>query len=164
LEELSPVPEGLRARAATNRDGERVRALVFGVLAEFGLPPDPSTTDADLNDIEASYLTRGGVFELFEDAGGNLIGTVGLYPLEAETCELRKMYLLPEARGRGLGRYVLERAVGHARRLGFKRVVLETASVLDAARRLYTRFGFQPMPHEHTTPRADLSYYLDLTE
>lgn len=153
---------GLRVRSATNADAERVRALVFDVLAEFGLRPDPAGTDADLEDIEASYTARGGLFELLEDEGGRLVGTVGLYPLDGETCELRKMYFLPELRGRGIGRELLEHTVGQARRLGFKRVTLETASVLEAAIKLYTRFGFRPLKHEHLSPRCDRSYFIDL--
>jgi hypothetical protein len=46
-----------------------VAELVFGVLAEYGLEPDPETTDADLQDIEANYLQRGGLFEVIEDGG-----------------------------------------------------------------------------------------------
>ena len=54
-------------RSATNDDCERVAKLVFGVLAEFGLEADPKTTDADLQDIEANYIKRGGLFEVIED-------------------------------------------------------------------------------------------------
>jgi len=151
-------------RAATNQDRERVVALVFGVLAEYGLPPDPESKDADLNDIEGNYIRSGGVFELIEDKDGNLLGTFGLCPLGKDTCELRKMYFVSQVRGIGLGRHVLERAVGHARRLGFKTIVLETMSVLKEAIRLYTRFGFTPMPIEHASARCDQAYILKLTE
>jgi hypothetical protein len=61
----------LTIRSATNADRERVAELVFGVLAEYGLEPDPETTDADLQNIEANYLERGGLFEIIED-GGNM--------------------------------------------------------------------------------------------
>jgi GNAT superfamily N-acetyltransferase len=158
-----PTIAGLRVRAATNADLERVRGLVFDVLAEFGLRPDPAGTDADLEDIEASYWKRGGLFELLEDEGGRTVGTVGLYPLDGETCELRKMYFAPELRGRGAGRELLAHTVAEARRLGFKRIKLETHSILEAAIRLYTRFGFQPVKHEHLSPRCDRSFYLDLS-
>jgi putative acetyltransferase len=152
----------VRIRAATNRDGERIRALVFATLAEFSLPPDPESKDADLMDIEASYLNTGGMFEVIEDEAGNLLGTVGIYPLDEETCELRKMYFAPELRGRGMGHHVLERMVGNARRLGFKRMRLETASVLKKAIKLYTRFGFKPLDTPHKTGRCDQTYFLDL--
>jgi hypothetical protein len=56
----------LTIRSATNDDRESVAELVFGVLAEYGLEPDPETTDADLQDIEANYLQRGGLFEVIK--------------------------------------------------------------------------------------------------
>ena len=151
----------LTIRSATNDDRERVAELVFGVLGEYGLEPDPETTDADLQDIEANYLQRGGLFEVIED-GGNMLGSVGLYPVNKTTCELRKMYLIPSARGLGLGKYVLERVIARARALGFKRIVLETSSKLIAANQLYNKFGFKPMASDHLASRADQAYKLDL--
>jgi putative acetyltransferase len=108
-------------------------ALVFGVLAEYGLSPDPQSTDADLEDtdadledtdadledIEGSYIRAGGLFELIEDTQGQLLGAVGLYSVDAQTGELRKIYLAPHARGRGLGSAILKRTIVQARDLGF---------------------------------------------
>lgn len=152
----------LTIRPATNDDRERVAELVFGVLAEFGLEADPETTDADLQDIEANYPGRGGLFEIIEDGHSNLIGSFGLYSLNKTTCELRKMYFIPSARGSGLGKYVLERTIARARELGFKQIVLETSSKLIAANRLYTQFGFKPVESDHLASRADQAYRLDL--
>ena len=64
---LPPGLSHLTIRPATNNDLEAIVKLVFGVLREFGLEPDPSATDADLQDIEANYLQRGGLFEVIED-------------------------------------------------------------------------------------------------
>lgn len=151
-------------RPATNQDRERVIRLVSEVLAEHGLKLNPDGTDADLKDIEASYLREGGVFELLEDGAGNLVGTAGLFPLEAETCELRKMYFVPQIRGRGLGRRMLERMLARARAAGFRRMTLETASVLQTAVRLYRSAGFRPIETPHLSVRCDQSYALDLSE
>jgi len=163
----SPVllPENLShltIRSATNDDRESVAELVFGVLREFGLEADPKTTDADLQDIEANYLQRGGLFEVIEDEQANLLGSVGLYSINKTTCELRKMYFIPSARGLGLGKYILQRAIAQARELGFKEIVLETSSKLIAANRLYRQFGFKPMNSDHLASRADQAYKLDL--
>jgi putative acetyltransferase len=152
----------LTIRSATNDDRERVAELVFGVLSEFGLEADPKTTDADLQDLDANYLQRGGVFEVIEDERANLLGSIGLYPVNKTTCELRKMYFIPSARGRGLGKYLLQRAIAQARQLGFKEIVLETSSKLIAANRLYTQFGFTPVDSDHLAARADQAYKLDL--
>ncbi len=54
------------------------------------------------------------------DRDGNLLGTVGVFPIDENTCELRKMYFVPEIRGLGLGQHVLQRAVNQAKeRVGF---------------------------------------------
>lgn len=155
-------PDPPRLRPATNADGPAVRDLVFGVLREYGLEPDPEETDADLNDLEASYLSRGGTFDVLEAADGRIAGSVGLYPLEPGVCELRKMYLATDARGRGQGRRLLDHALAAARARGFRRVILETASVLNEAIALYQRYGFRPYQAEQVSSRCDQTYVLDL--
>lgn len=148
-------------RAATNQDCENLKDLVFGVLREYGLEPAPEGVDKDLNDIEASYIKRGGVFELFEDGAGTLLGTVGLYPLDESQIELRKMYFAKEIRGKGLGKETLQRMIDIAREKGFKKMVLETASVLKEAIGIYKKFGFQESIEKHAL-RCDQSFYLEL--
>ena len=150
------------ARPATNADCEKVKALVFGVLSEYGLESDPNGTDADLNDIEANYIKAGGLFEILEDAQGNLLGTVGLFPIDAKIVELRKMYFDKSLRGRGFGKKTLERMIERARELKFKRIYLETASVLREAIGLYEKYGFKPTREGIHSARCDAAYFLDL--
>ena len=149
-------------RPATNADGARGRALVFGVLRGYGLTPEPHATDADWSDLEAHYLKTGGAFWVVVDAAGAIVGSAGLQPESGGDCELRKMYLAPAVRGRGLGRRLLELAVARAGELGFRRVTLGTASVLQPAIRLYERAGFEPIPCDHFPGRCDAAYALEL--
>ena len=157
---LKKAPE-ITIRQATNADQEEVCSLVFGVLAEYALEPDLDGTDCDLSNIELNYTDRGGTFELMLDAHGKIVGTIGLYPLNSEIVELRKMYFAPEVRGRGLGHELLERTIENARKLGYLRVYLETASVLKQAVHLYEKFGFRPVDVKHT-PRCDQGYMLEI--
>jgi N-acetylglutamate synthase-like GNAT family acetyltransferase len=103
-----------RLREATNDDRAAIERLVFGVLAEYGLTPDPDGTDSDLHDIRATYQSCGGRFEVLIDDSGNILGSVGLFPVSASTCELRKMYLARSALGQGWGRRLLEHALAQA--------------------------------------------------
>ncbi len=151
-----------RLRPATNADCEQVRDLVFTVLGEYGLKPDPGCTDVDLDDIEDSYLKRGGVFYVLEEKAGSVIGSYGLYPMDSAACELRKMYVHRDYRGKGLGKGLLEHALAEARRLGFRQVTLETASVLKEAIRLYEAYGFKPYVPTHLSCRCDQAYSLRL--
>jgi len=149
-------------RAATNADRDAVRALVFRVLAEHGLTPDPTGTDADLDDIEREY--RGGAFDVLLDDVGEIVGTVGLYRIDAITCELRKMYLDPSHRGRGLGRALLEHALSRAAAIGFRRVELETSSKLPVALAMYERYGFRSFRKDHVACRCDITLCMELPE
>ena len=157
------VDTGITSRTGTNDDRERIQALVFGVLEEYGLHGDADGTDRDLNDIEKNYTDRGGIFEVIEDAAGNLFGTIGLYPVDAETVELRKMYFAGELRGKGYGQKTVAGAIAKAREMGFKKIYLETASVLQAAIHIYEKFGFKPSGTKHT-PRCDQPYVLILDD
>jgi putative acetyltransferase len=156
--------ENINIRPATNQDRERVISLVSIILPEYGLRLDLESSEADLKDIEGTYLQSGGTFEVVEDKEGHLLGTFGLYPLGGETCKLRKMYLVPQVRGIGLGRYLLEHAIAAARKLGFRVIILETVSVMKEAIRLYTRMGFKPVKREAASPRCDRVYTLNLVE
>jgi len=153
-----------RLRPATNADGEQVVDLVYTVLGEYGLQPDPQCTDADLKNIEQSYLRRGGVFCVLEEKDGSIIGSYGLYPMQPGICELRKMYLRRDYRGKGHGRRILEDALTKARQLRFGRITLETASVLKEAIRLYESYGFKPYQPDHLSCRCDQAYALDLIQ
>lgn len=151
-----------RIRPATNADIPRIVAIVFPVLRSYGLEPDPACTDADLADIEAHYARAGGCFAVLEEPDGTVIGTYGLHRIDAQTCELRKMYLDPTRRGHGHGKALLDHALAAARKLGFRRMTLETASVLKEAIALYRKYGFVPCTPLHLSSRCDLAFQRDL--
>lgn len=154
--------KNLIIRPATNEDTRLVKLLVYSVLDEYDLKPDPSNADADLNDIEENYFKRGGLFVVIENKEGHLVGAAGIYPIDLHICELRKMYFMSQLRGKGLGREVLEIMINEAKQLGFTRMILETASVLKEAVTLYERFGFRPFQAKYLVERCDRAYELDL--
>jgi N-acetylglutamate synthase-like GNAT family acetyltransferase len=155
------MSDQLKIRSATNGDREEIEELVFGILKTFDLALDRDGTDRDLSNIEMNYLSRGGIFEVLENESGKIVGTIGLYPLDETTIELRKMYFDPSIRGRGLGKELLEKMIEKARNLGYMRVYLETASVLKQAVHIYEKAGFRPVNVKHT-PRCDQAYILEL--
>jgi len=151
-----------RLRPANNKDAEHIKNLVFSILKEYNLKPDPQCTDADLRNIEQSYFERGGGFYVLEDKDGSIIGAYGLYSLGDQACELRKMYLQHACRGQGLGKFLMEDALSKAKEMGFQKMVLETASVLKEAIALYESYGFAEYRPEHLSSRCDQAYMLEL--
>jgi putative acetyltransferase len=153
---------GFAIRDAEREDQETIRSIVFSVLREYGLTPDPEETDSDLEDIDAHYIRRGGMFRVVEDESGAIVGCGGLYPLSETEGEIRKMYLLPRARGRGMGRALLEDLTDGARRRRYQRIVLETAAVLREAIALYRKVGFVEITREQMACRCDQAFALEL--
>jgi putative acetyltransferase len=148
-------------RSATAEDEPASRELVFAILESYGLNPSPQDTDADLYDLQGFYFDRGGDFSVMLE-GDRIIGTVALFNLGNQVCELRKMYLDTGYRRRGLGKKLLDYGLAKAGELGFTRVTLETASELKEAVALYESYGFTRIEPEHLAPRCDIAMSLDL--
>jgi putative acetyltransferase len=150
-------------RAATNRDIPSIKNVVFSSLREFGLNPDENGKDKDLNDIENSYLSDNGFFGVVLHTETNLItGCFGLFHVNDNICELRKMYLLKETRGKGLGNFILDTAIHTAREKYYKKIILETISVLTTAIILYKQYGFKEIKPKEINDRVDQAFELDI--
>ena len=144
---------GPQIRAATPEDQNDIRALIFSVLDEYSLEPAPKTTDKDLDDITGFYAD--GMFDVLVRDDGEIIGTVALKPIGEGACELRKMYLKQQYRGRGYGKRLLKHAIATAKERGDKRLELETSRVLEEALGLYAAFGFEPFERADIERRCD---------
>jgi putative acetyltransferase len=132
----------VEVRAVEHRDVPAVLTLVAGVLGEFGLEfGKGSPTDAELHDLPASYVDRGGAFWIAQQ-DGVLLGTCGVFPVAPGTFELRKMYLGPASRGLGIGKRLLDVAVAWSRDRGGTRMVLDTVEQMSRAIAFYEANGF----------------------
>jgi putative acetyltransferase len=75
---------------------------------------------------------------------GQMAGCVALHPLQAEICEMKRLYLRPSFRGKGLGRVLVERIIAEARQVGYKRMRLDTVEpVMKDAVAMYRKLGFR---------------------
>ena len=102
--------------------------------------------DRELDDLFAAYRAEDRRYLVVLE-GEALLGGGGFAPLKGREgegiCELQRMYLSPDSRGRGLGRQLLERLLAEAVAAGYHRCYLETHRNMTAAQKLYTRFGFR---------------------
>jgi putative acetyltransferase len=126
-------------------DRETVVRLIGGVLQEYNLTWQPEEADKDVIEIERYYLEAGGEFWIVERER-QIIGTGAYYPISRgkKAVEIRKMYLLPIARGKGLGKYLLQELEKAIIKRGFNEIWIETASVLKEAVCLYEKNGYEP--------------------
>ncbi len=133
-----PVMCRIEPYAPQYKDG--VIAVVRAVYDEYGFTWEADGYHRDLYEIETSYLQRGGMFWVLL-AGDKVIGCVGILPDGAE-CELHRMYLLPEYRGRGLGRRLLDTTIEYGRSQGCRRMRAWSDVLLTHAHTLYLKCGF----------------------
>jgi len=138
--------ENVFIRTIQQNDNTALAKIVRNTLAEFGAN-HPGTVFYD--------PTTDHLFELFQQersiyyvalVNNEIVGGAGIFPsngLPADTCELVKMYLLPQARGLGLGRELIKRSLAFAQQAGYKKVYLESMPELTKALGIYEKFGFK---------------------
>lgn len=124
-------------------------AVIRRVMPEFGADgPGFAIHDAEVNAMSAAYADPRSAYFVITEDDGRLLGGAGVGPLaggDAATCELRKMYLLPEGRGRGLGHRLMAACLDAARERGYGRCYLETLTGMDRAQALYRAVGFKAL-------------------
>ena len=82
-----------------------------------------------------------------------LAGCVALHRLDATACEMKRLYVRPPFRGKGLGRVLAERVVADAREIGYKRLCLDTVEpVMRDAVGLYRKLGFREITPYRENP------------
>ena len=127
-------------------DNPYLSRIVKETLAEFGANhPGTVYYDATTDTLYELFQQKGAAYFVAE-LNGEIVGGGGIYPtdgLPADTCELVKMYLLPSARGSGLGRTLIERSLAFAKETGYEQVYLETMPELKQALKVYAKFGFE---------------------
>jgi putative acetyltransferase len=163
------VDSRLSIRPICPADDATVAAIIRTVMPEFGAEgPGFAIMDPEVDGMSSAYTRPRAAYFVVTD-GERIIGGGGVAPLDAgdeRTCELRKMYFLREARGRGAGAALLARCLDAARSFGYGTCYLETLARMDDARKLYGKFGFKPLctPMGNTGHFGCDSYYaLDLT-
>ena len=160
---LYETNKGFEIRPANNGDIVSIKKIVFRVLKEYGLTPEETGKDNDLNDIEKNYFDNGGFFGVIVDSNKNkIVGTFGLFSINKNVCELRKMYLLKEVRRRGLGMLMVNKSIDVAKEKNYKKIVLETIHPLKEAISLYKKYGFTEIIPVAINERVDQAFELNL--
>ena len=131
-------------------DNPAVAGIIRQVMTEFGaVGCGFSINDAEVDAMFEAYPAPASAFFVVERED-IVLGCGGIAPLQggdAGTCELRKMYFLPELRGTGMGHRLLGIILDAARAAGYSLCYLETVEAMDQARKLYTKHGFAPIAH-----------------
>ena len=96
---------------------------------------------------------------LLAECDGQLAGCAALHPWEPGVCEMKRLYLRPSFRGKGLGRVIAEKIIAEARNIGYHRMRLDTiAPIMKDAVEMYRKLGFREIAPYRPNPIAGAMY------
>jgi putative acetyltransferase len=147
---ISPVTSG--------SDVERARDLFLEYAQSLGFSLCFQNFDKELASLPGDYGPPAGLL-LLAEYDGQLAGCAALHPLEPGICEIKRLYVRPHFRGKGLGRALAEAILSEARVLGYKSIRLDTVEpVMKDAVAMYRRMGFNEIASYCVNPIAGALY------
>ena len=160
--ETTPKEDLIIVEAATQADYALGRALFEEYARSIDADLCFQDFAAELDRLSVMYAAPAGAL-LLARAGAETAGCVGLRKLRDDICEMKRLYVRPEFRGRQFGRRMAEDIARRARELGYRTLVLDTLGTMEAAQGLYSSMGFQPATSYYVNPLPNVKYFsLDL--
>jgi putative acetyltransferase len=136
----------------------QARELFLEYAQSLGMNLCFQNFEQELADLPGSYAPPDGRL-LLAERGGQLAGCVALHKWEDGICEMKRLYLRPAYRGKGLGRVLAETIIAEARQIGYKRMRLDTIEpIMQDAVEMYRRLGFREIAAYRANPIAGAMY------
>ena len=136
----------IKIRSINSTDNKPLAGIIRSTLAEFGANHPGTVYFDSATDSLSELFGKDRSTYFVAEINGDVVGGGGIFPTDGlpdGTCELVKMYLLPEARGKGLGRTIIEHCLKSAGEYGFRYIYLESMPELKQALSIYEKFGFE---------------------
>ena len=149
---------GITIRTILPADNKPLATIIRNTLTEFGVNKPGTVFDDPTTDHLFELFQKEHSIYYVAERNHHLVGGAGIYPsngLPPGVCELVKMYLVPEARGLGLGQQLITKCIEFARSAGYRQVYLESFPELSKALRVYEKFGFRYLDG----PMGDTGHY-----
>lgn len=151
-------------KAQSAADYETAKKLVLAYVEWLGIDLSYQQFDRELTQFQQTYGSPQGsmILAFFNDKP---VGCIAVRYLEPGISELKRMYILEESRGQGLGRLLLVEALQVAKAIGYKKIRLDTLPTMPAAVHLYESIGFYLIaPYRYNPNPETLFMELDLTK
>jgi putative acetyltransferase len=156
---VTPVVKGFSFRPAESpAQIAKARELFLEYAQSLGFSLCFQNFDKELADLPGDYAPPDGRL-LLAEFENQVAGCVALHKLEDSICEMKRLYLRPQFRGRGLGRAIADRIIAEARTIGYQRMRLDTVEpVMKDAVAMYRRIGFREIAPYCKNPIAGALY------
>jgi len=163
---MSDQPPVQISPATSPEEISTIRDLFLEYSATLNLDLTFQSFTQELAALPGAYSAPSGALLLARTHDGSALGCAALRPIRGEqgSCEMKRLYLRPAARGRALGRRLAVDVIDLARRAGYVRIRLDTLPSMTSARRLYAELGFVVTEAYYDTPLVGTVFMaLDLT-
>ena len=149
-------------QATTPREWDEAQRLVREYAASLNVDLSFQNFDRELQHFTTEYAPPTGAFLLAEDSG-QYVACIAVREFSAGVGEIKRLYVTPAARGRGLGRLLVERIIVVAREIGYGSLLPDTLPFMKEAQSLYLALGFKPTAPYRYNPVAGSAFLrLDL--
>lgn len=121
--------------------------------------------DDELKDLRVKYgMPQGRLYIAFADSSDSkAAGCIGLKRIDDSACEMKRLYVRPEFRGKDIGRILVQKIIDDAKEIGYSYMLLDTLPFLKSALRIYREFGFYEIESYNDSPMSTSIYMrLDL--
>lgn len=145
-------------QAAGPADMDEVHRLFREYEAFLGVDLCFQNFETELAGLPGRYAPPGGAL-LIARTGDRVVGCVALRALDQSICEMKRLYVRPEARSMGLGRRLACEAIDLALHLGYSQMRLDTLDRLTEAMRIYETLGFTRIPPYYSNPLPGVVYW-----
>jgi GNAT superfamily N-acetyltransferase len=146
------------AQAESPAQLAQARELFLEYAQSLGFSLCFQNFDKELTELPGDYAPPEGRLLLVEYEG-QLAACVALHKLDSSVCEMKRLYLRPQFRGKGVGRALAERIIAEARQIGYRRMRLDTVEpIMKDAVAMYRKLGFRDIAPYRPNPMAGAMY------
>jgi len=145
-------------QAKTKEDIDRIRQLFKAYADALDFDLGFQNFSDEFQNLPGDYAPPKGCLILALD-NDEAVGCVALRPLQSTICEMKRLYVKPECRGKKVGRMLAEAIVVEASRRGYDRMRLDTVPAMKTATKLYESIGFAQIPSYRYNPVPGTMYF-----
>ncbi|HEY2988762.1 MAG TPA: GNAT family N-acetyltransferase [Candidatus Binatia bacterium] len=144
--------------ARTSQHLESVRDLFVEYAESLSFNLCFQDFDTELKNLPGDYASPHGCLLLAKQEE-RIVGCVALRKWDENICEMKRLYVIPNARGQGIGRQLAAAIIARAKEIGYKRMRLDTLASMEVANRLYSSLGFRSIEAYRYNPIAGAQFY-----
>jgi len=143
--------------AETEEEYEDAKTLFLEYAKSLNFDLCFQNFDKEISDLKSEYTGNGGCKLLCYDEN-NLAGCVGLRRFENKICEMKRLYLRDEFRGKGIGKALVDRIISISKEYGYERMRLDTIYTMKEAISIYKKIGFEEIKPYRVNPIEGVIY------